>query len=141
MIGPMEAVTVEATGDPKAVLEQAGPYLESRPIEHNVVSSLLHQRVAYPEPGRYWMVRRDHEVVGFALQSPRTFSAGITTMDPAAVTALADCISGEVETHLPGVIADAATAAAFAGRWSELTPGQVRVQEARASTGCPPCNR
>src|SRR5438105_2618077 len=47
------ATEVLATGDPGLVLREAGAFLESDPVRHNVILWLLHGRVAVPAPGRY----------------------------------------------------------------------------------------
>jgi predicted GNAT family acetyltransferase len=52
------------------------------------------------------------------VQSPLEYPATLTPMGPRAVTALVDAIA-EAGVTLPGVNGDAATAASFAGQWSE----------------------
>ena len=94
-------------------------FLETRPIEHNLVLTILHDRVANPEPGRYWWVTDDHAVVGVALQSPTTFFATLTPMTRSAVLTLAETISDTVP-DLPGINGEAGTSAAFAGHWAEI---------------------
>jgi GNAT superfamily N-acetyltransferase len=122
-------IRVEATDDPRTALEQVHHLLSLRPVDNNILLSLLHQRVAHPEPGRYWTVLRDEEPVGFGLQSPPTFSAGLSPMDRDAVSALATAVAGEGAARLPGIIAEAGTAASFAGRWSELVADRVTPVE------------
>jgi predicted GNAT family acetyltransferase len=122
-------LTVEITDNPAVAADHVWPYLESRPVDHNLLLSLLRQRITHPEPGRYWTVRRDGDVVGFALQSPPAFSAALTPMSCDSVEALATTIAGDQAAHLPGVIAEAGTAAAFAGHWSELVPDRVTPEE------------
>jgi GNAT superfamily N-acetyltransferase len=123
------ALTVTMTDDPAVAAGQARRYLESRPVDHNLVLSLLHQRTAHPEPGRYWIIRLGRDVAGVALQSPPTFSAALTPMSREAVEVLATTIADGGTTDLPGVIAEAGTAAAFAGRWSELVRDRVAPEE------------
>ncbi len=48
--------TVRRTADPVAVLTDAATFLESDPVRHNIVVSLLEARVRHPEPGDYWIV-------------------------------------------------------------------------------------
>jgi uncharacterized protein len=110
--------TVRATADPAEVLADAGTYLSSRPTEHNLVLTLLTARVAAPEPGRYWIVGTGLETVGVALQSPLDFPAVITPMPAAAAETLVDAIA-TTDVELPGVNGPAATAATFAGQWTE----------------------
>jgi len=76
-------------------------------------------RVANPEPGRYWWVTDDHAVVGVALQSPTTFFATLTPMTRSAVLTLAETISDTVP-DLPGINGEAGTSAAFAGHPLEI---------------------
>ena len=104
--------------DPAFVLSRAGAFLSSQPVLHNLVLSLLHARVAHREPGRYWMAIQKDDVLGVAIQSPVTFPVVLTPMEPPVATAMADAI-WQAGVALPGVTADAATAATFAGQWSE----------------------
>lgn len=114
------AFSVRHHADAGDVLHRAASLLPRDPVRHNVMWTLLTIRAAHPEPGRYWVVEASGDPVGVALQSPLTFDVALTPMTEAAVHAVAGAIAG-VTTDLPGVIAEAATAAAFAGRWSELT--------------------
>ena len=52
------------------------------------------------------------------LQSPLEYAATLTPMEARAVQAIVDAIA-EAGVSLPGVNGDAATAACFAGQWSE----------------------
>src|ERR1043165_6038017 len=104
--------------DPAFVLSKAGVFLSSQPVLHNMVLSILHARVAHSDPGRYWMAMRNDDTLGVAVQSPLTFPAVLTPMETPVAMAMADAIA-EAGVALPGVFADAATAAAFAGQWSE----------------------
>ncbi len=104
--------------DPAFVLIKAKEYLSSEPVLHNLVLTILHARVAQPDPGRYWTAFEGEKAVGVALQSPLQFPATLTPMKTQAVLAMADAIA-EQGVALPGVTGDAATAASFAGQWSE----------------------
>jgi predicted GNAT family acetyltransferase len=112
------AVEVVCGEDPGWVLHEAGAFLASDPVQHNLILTLLHERVAHPEPGRYWVATDDGTVVGVAFQSPLDFLASLTPTSPEAVAALVDAIAESAVT-LPGVIGEAATAARFAGQWTE----------------------
>jgi hypothetical protein len=101
-----------------SVAQAARAFLESRPVEHNLILSLLRDRVARPEPGRYWWITENGLVRGVALQSPLTFRAAMTPVPPDAVGPLVDAVAADAPT-LPGVGGEAATAAAFAGAWTE----------------------
>ena len=116
------------TDSPERVLEEAGPFLQSDPVRHNVILSLLDARVASPVRGNYWIVRLDGDVCGVALQSPTDFFATVTPMARSVVTALVDAIV-EQGTHIPGISAEAATAARFAGHWTERTRSSAQPVE------------
>lgn len=62
-------------------------------------------------------IQRD-DTLGVVVQSPVTFPAILTPMETPVATAMADAIV-EAGVALPGITADAATAATFAGQWSE----------------------
>jgi predicted GNAT family acetyltransferase len=104
--------------DPAFVLGRAGVFLSSQPVLHNLILSLLHARVAEGDPGRYWMAIQRDDTVGVVVQSPLTFAATLTPMEPPVATAMADAIA-EARVALPGINGEAATAAVFAGQWSE----------------------
>lgn len=104
--------------DPAFVLDRAGAFLASQPILHNLILTILQARVAKRDPGRYWMAVQQDDIVGVVLQSPLTFPATLTPMEPTVVAAMVDAIA-EAGISLPGITGDAATAAGFAGQWSE----------------------
>ncbi len=106
--------------DPAWILAEAGAFLASEPVLHNVILSLLHARVEKPEQGRYWLAKVREEVVGMVFQSPIDFTATVTLMDFEAVSSLVDAIV-DGGAALPGVSGVAATAAQFAGQWTERT--------------------
>jgi GNAT superfamily N-acetyltransferase len=106
------------TEQPAEARAVAGRYLEADPVAHNVVLTLLAQRIATPEPGRYWWVTDGDDVVGFAMQSPVEFKIAATPMPRATAEILVDTIL-DVAPDAPGVIADAGTAACIAGMWAE----------------------
>jgi GNAT superfamily N-acetyltransferase len=110
---------VELTDDPAYALARADEFLATRPVEHNLVLTILHDRVEHPEPGRYWLVVDDGAIVGVALQSPTTYFATMTAMTRVHVAPLAESVA-RTAPALPGVNAEAGTAAAFAGHWSEI---------------------
>jgi GNAT superfamily N-acetyltransferase len=104
--------------DPAFVLSRAGVFLSSQPVLHNLILSILHARVAQGDAGRYWMAIQRDDAVGVVVQSPLTFPATLTPMEPPVATAMADAIA-EAGVALPGINGEAATAAMFAGQWSE----------------------
>jgi predicted GNAT family acetyltransferase len=111
-------VTVTFSDQPQAVLDLAGEFLASRPVRHNLVLSLLHNRVAHPRPGRYWTVREDGHTLGVVFQSPTDYPALVTPIPAAAVPAAVAAVA-ETGVRLPGVMGEAATAARFAGHSTE----------------------
>lgn len=112
------AITVAFSEDPAWVLSEAGSFLASEPVLHNVILTLLHERVAHHDPGRYWLAKDGGTVVGVVFQSPLNFAATLTPMEPEAVAVMVNAIS-DAGVALPGVNGEAATAARFAGRWTE----------------------
>jgi hypothetical protein len=112
------AIEVVLGEDPGWALHEAGEFLASDPVQHNLILTLLNVRVAYPEPGRYWVAREGGTVVGVAFQSPLDFFASLTPMDSGPVAALVEAIV-EAGVDLPGVNGEAGTAARFAGQWTE----------------------
>lgn len=113
------SVTVEATASAAEVIERAATYLSARPVEHNLVLTLLHERAARPQPGRYWIAREGTTVVGVGFQSPLDFAVTLTPMPPGAARAIAEAASS-AGVQLPGVSGEAGTAATFAGHWTEV---------------------
>jgi uncharacterized protein len=104
--------------DPAFVLARAGEFLSSEPVLHNLILTILHSRVAQAGPGRYWIAFQGEKAVGVVVQSPLEYPATLAPMEPQTVVAMVDAIA-EAGVALPGVNGDAATAASFAGQWSE----------------------
>jgi len=114
------ATEVEQLDDPAVVLELARDHLVARPVEHNLVLTLLWARVVSPEPGLYWMVRDAGSVVGVGFQSPVGYVVTATPMPAEAAAALSAAIV-DAGGAVAGVQAEAATSAVLAGTWTELT--------------------
>jgi uncharacterized protein len=116
------------TEDPGEVLQVAGEFLVTDPARHNVVLTLLHGSHARGGRGHYWVSMRDGVVDGVVHQAPIDFFATTTPMDDEAVVA---CVGAIVEAgvSLPGVSAVAATAARFAGEWTEHHKAGARPVE------------
>jgi GNAT superfamily N-acetyltransferase len=111
-------IQVTFSDDPAWVLARARVFLASEPVLHNIILTLLHARVASPEPGRYWVAMNGEDVAGMVFQSPLHQAATLTPMQPHVVAAMVDRIV-DSDVMLPGVNGDAATAACFAGQWTE----------------------
>jgi hypothetical protein len=73
---------------PEAVIEAAGGFLSSQPVVNNLILSLLSERMAYPQAGRYWVATDGRQPLGVVLQSPLDFPAAITPMPADAVAAV-----------------------------------------------------
>jgi ribosomal protein S18 acetylase RimI-like enzyme len=112
------AVEVRFFEDAAGFSAAAGAFLRSRPVHHNLVLTLLDGRLKRPEPGRYWVAERDEKVVGVAAQSHPTRNIMVVPMEFEAINVLAGAIA-ESGVVLPGVSGDAATAARFAGHWTD----------------------
>jgi predicted GNAT family acetyltransferase len=127
-----------ATDDPSVVLERAGDLLTGEPVANNVMLTLLHARVAAPLPGRYWVVD-PADCAGVVFQSPTVFPALVSPMRAESVDAAVEKIAA-ARVALPGVNGDAATAARFAGAWTEATKSAAtpvlgqRIYEVREVT-------
>ena len=93
-------VTVEVTESASEALELAGAFLQARPIEHNLLLTLLTDRAARPQPGRYWIARQDDEVAGVGFHSPLTFPPTLTPMPAEVARAIAE--AARAGGDLPG---------------------------------------
>ena len=111
-------IKVRIYEDPHSFSAVAGEFLRSRPVLHNLILTIVDRRLAESEAGKYWVAFRGAEVVGVALQSPLTYPATVVPMEPEVAIAVVDAIA-DSGNSLPGVNGDAATAAIFAGRWTE----------------------
>jgi uncharacterized protein len=112
--------------DPAFVLRKADEFLSSNAVLHNLILSILHARVAHADPGRYWIALYGRKTVaGVVVQSPLDYPATLTPMEPRVASAMVDAIA-EAGLTLPGVNGEAATAASFAGQWSERRKSAVR---------------
>jgi uncharacterized protein len=99
-------------------LKDARSLLAAEPVRHNLILSLLHDRVARPEPGHYWVAAAAGRVAGVVFQSPLTYPAVVSPMGRRLTEAMVDAIV-DGGMALPGVNAEADTAALFAGHWAE----------------------
>jgi uncharacterized protein len=111
-------IKVRVYEDPRSFSAAAGEFLRSRPVLHNLILTIVDRRLTEVEPGHYWVAFRGAEVVGVALQSPLTYPATLVPMEPEVAAAVVDAIA-DAGVSLPGVNGEVATAASFAGRWTE----------------------
>jgi GNAT superfamily N-acetyltransferase len=111
-------ISVSFYEDAQAFSAAAKEFLLSRKVLHNLILTIVDSRLTRPEAGHYWVAVRANEVVGVALQSPLTYPATVAPMQPDVTAALVDAIA-DTGFLLPGVNGEVATAASFAGRWTE----------------------
>ena len=128
---PGAPLRVHLATDAVAALAAAHAFLLAEPVRHNVLLSILEQRARRPEAARYWWVTdATGATVGFALYSPLTFNVVVGSMAPEVVRALVPEVAA-ASPDAPGVLGEAATAAAFAGGWAECRPAPVFPVEAQ----------
>jgi uncharacterized protein len=123
-------VAVRSTADAALALAEAGDFLLRRPMHNSVLLTVLHQRVADERDGHYWWATEDGAVTAFAMQSPASFRAVVAAARREAVQALADAMAAEAPA-VPGVMSEAATASAFAGRWAEVRRTPAVAEDAQ----------
>jgi predicted GNAT family acetyltransferase len=118
-----ETVRVERLPDARAFLDAAGPFLERREAEHNLLFGIAANLIRDQErpmtaPPLFAVVRRDGDVVAAALMTPPFNVVLSWTDDPQAIPAL----SGELtraRIAVPGITASPDIARAFADAWTE----------------------
>lgn len=129
-------VRITFSDDAAGVLGVAEEWLVQRPVEHNLILTLLHQRAAFPQDGRYWIATDGDELVGVVFQSPTTFHATITPMDGAVVDAVVDAIaafstpSWPTPRRTPSIVASATEREARSSGSRSTDPAR------RAGRGC-----
>jgi predicted GNAT family acetyltransferase len=101
--------------DAGEALDRAGAFLTARPVEHNLLLTILEQSAEHALGGTFWLVVEGPAVVGFALESPPGMGAVLAPMPATACRLLAESIA----IPLWRAVGEAGTAAAFAGRWTE----------------------
>jgi uncharacterized protein len=111
-------ISVRLYEGPRSFAAAAGEFLRSRPVLHNLILTIVDRRLTEAEAGKYWVASRGAQVVGVALQSPLTYPATVVPMEPEVAVAIVDAIA-DSGGSLPGVNGEVATAASFAGRWTE----------------------
>jgi ribosomal protein S18 acetylase RimI-like enzyme len=122
------SVTPRRLDDPREVLDLADAFLRTEPVRHNLIATLLHRCAAAGERGRFVVAVDDEGVRGISFQWPETFVATVTPMPRQVIEAVVDALARD-DMALPGVSGEAATAAAFAGRWTERTRATARPVE------------
>jgi predicted GNAT family acetyltransferase len=113
------ALRVESSREPDEVERATGAYLRFRPVEHHLSLTFLAEPV--PPTAQFWWASDGGRVLGVAWQSHRTTRANLTPVEhPTVAEALAQRMALD-QPDLPGVFGEAATAAAFAGAWADIT--------------------
>ena len=121
-------VRVETLDDPGAVLGIAELALTARPVESNLALTTLHDRVADPQTGRYWIAADGNGVTAVAIESPPGTLLVVTPAPASTLCAIVDAVRNDAP-DLRGVFAEALTAAAFAGAWAERRGAAARPRE------------
>ncbi|NOQ71183.1 MAG: hypothetical protein GQ574_04215 [Crocinitomix sp.] len=103
---------------PLPAYEMAKSFLEQRPILNNLNLTLLEERISKPQPGRYWVVTKGEDVVGFSLQSPLNYGINLAFMDGEIISELVKFIALQ-KFDIPFVNGDSLSASLFAGYWTE----------------------
>ena len=110
---------VESSDNAREALDATKSFLAIHPVEHNLVASILTEMVPHPGIGQYWwVVDRNSQVQAVALEAPAGSRAILSPARPGPVKALVEAMAADI-FELPGVLADATTAARFAGHLSE----------------------
>ena len=128
-----------------AFLQRAGPFLEAREAEHNLILGICSalQRGAYTEPPYLAAVVEDDRVVATAIRTP-PWQLVISEMDDQRAIDL--LVADLVHEPLPGWLGPVDAAQAFAERWQAATgqhplPGLseriFRLTTVRPPTGVP----
>jgi len=107
--------------DARVARERAGAFLDLRPVQHNLLLTILEQSIEHSLGGTFWLVVDGPDVVGFALESPPGFGAVLAPMPAGMCHLLAESMT----TAVSHVVGEAAAAAAFAGRWTECRSTSV----------------
>lgn len=121
-------IAVEPVSDPAELLIRTMALLKTRQVANNLLASVLERRVGDRLAGHYWIATRDGRCCGCAVQAPLQMRVLLPKVTPSVAVELAIAIARS-STHIPGVVADATTAATFAGQWSESSGAVVHPVE------------
>jgi predicted GNAT family acetyltransferase len=109
--------------DASTARERAGAFLTARPVQHNLLLTILEQSIEHALGGTFWLVVDGPDVIGFALESPPGMGAVLAPMPAGMCHRLAESIT----TPVHHVVGEAGAAAAFAGRWTECRATAVKA--------------
>ncbi len=113
-------VRVSSSRDRTEAHQATRHFLELDPHRNCLIMEILCQPQPGCDNGQFWWADDGGEVCGLVAQRTPESTALVSTMNETAVAALAASIA-DAGIPLPEVSADAATAAAFAGRYTEQT--------------------
>ena len=127
---PASAIHVERLTDANAFLETAGPFLERREAEHNLLFGIAANLITDPArpmtaPPVFAVVRRSAEVVAAALMTPPFNLVVSCTDDAEAIPVLARQLAA-ARIAVPGVTAPPDVARAFAEAWEPDASSSAR---------------
>ena len=115
-------VQVARLPDARTFLDVAGPYLERREAENNLLFGIAANLIVEPDrpmtaPPQFAVVRHGGEIIAAALMTPPYNLVMSWTADSDAVTALAEEL-GRARIAIPGITAPRPIARAFADAWT-----------------------
>jgi hypothetical protein len=113
--------------DARTTLDATRDLLCEQAVENNVLWQILDDQAGQASYGRYWWATEGEVVLGVAVHFPPRARVLLTPMSRRTAAALAQAIPPPV----PGVAAEAATAAAFAGSWATLHQVSARAVDAQ----------
>jgi hypothetical protein len=111
--------------DAREALERARAFLTARPIEHNLLLTILDHSIECSLAGAFWLVVDGGDTIGFALESPPGRGAVLSPMPLHASRLLAERIT----RPLPSVVGEAGATATFVGHWTERHSTAVTLIE------------
>lgn len=114
-------VATHFTSDAGEAQARTRAFLESDPLRHNVLCTLLAGRHSSGTPIRFWWATVGDEVRGVVFQSPETFPAVVSRLDDAVVEPLAQAAAEVTDPPLSGVNGLADDSARFAGAYATVT--------------------
>ena len=122
---------IERIEDPAAFFRAAGPFLEAREAQHNLLLGFRARLEQDPtwfggDPRLFLLLDEAGDVAGAATQTP-PFGVVLSELDDdGAAEAFAERFVAD-GLDVPSVLGPVARSRAFAGRWAELTGGSVEV--------------
>lgn len=112
-------INVAYTDNAQTAFNKAKSYLFKDKINNNIFISILEERIKFPQPGNYWCIEKDEQVVGFALQSPVYFQMNVSEMKKDALEALSLKIK-EQNLQIPAFFGVADTVTALEKIWKKI---------------------